>query len=139
MVEIKTVPVRHVMLYTIYSNDWIDAAKRWYQRTNQKKQNFYTLLREIILRYMATKKIKIWQNCWTNNLNFDSNSNLVAVAIILLHILSPTTILSISMLVSCSRLPESSHFGRWNIKIVYTIAITLIVKGRNFKSCEQNT
>ena len=53
--------------------------------------------------------------------------------------LSPTTILSISMLVSCSRLPESSHFGRWNTKIVYTMTITLIVTGRNSKSCEQNT
>ena len=54
--------------------------------------------------------------------------------------LSPATILSVSMLVSCSssRLPESSDFGDRNIKIVYTVAITVLLRACNFKRCEQS-
>ena len=45
MVETKTVPVRHGILYTTHGNDWIDATKLWYQEINQKKQNLCTCFR----------------------------------------------------------------------------------------------
>ena len=62
------------------------------------------------------------------------NINLVGPSSHIATKLSPTTILSIPMLVLCARVPESSHFRRWNTKIVYPVAITVIVTGRNFKS-----
>ena len=52
--------------------------------------------------------------------------------------LSPTTILSISMLVFCSRPPESSDFGGRNTKIVYIIVITVIVHAVISTDAEQN-
>ena len=45
MVEIKTVSVRHVMLYTTHGKDWIDATKLWHQEINQKKQNLWKCFR----------------------------------------------------------------------------------------------
>ena len=51
--------------------------------------------------------------------------------------LSPTTILSISMLVLRSRLPRSNDFGDQNIKIVLASCYYSDCDGRNFKSYEQ--
>ena len=56
MVEMKTLLVRHGMLYTTHSNNWIDAAKRWYQRINQKKQNFAACIRENLIEVQSYPK-----------------------------------------------------------------------------------
>ena len=53
--------------------------------------------------------------------------------------LTPITILPISVLVPCPRLPKSSNFGDWNTKILHSIVITVTMTGRNFKNCRQNT
>ena len=52
-----TVPVRHGTFKDTKRNNGIDAAKRWYQRINQKKQNFGTCLRENYIEVQSYKNI----------------------------------------------------------------------------------
>ena len=53
MVEIKSMLVKHGMTH---SNDWIDATKSWYQRINQKKQNFGACFRENFIEVQSYPK-----------------------------------------------------------------------------------
>ena len=49
-------PYQYLNEYNTHSNDWIDAAKRWYQRMNQKKQNFGAYFRENFIEVQSYPK-----------------------------------------------------------------------------------
>ena len=87
------------------------------------------------MRSGATKKlVKIWQNCWTNNLKFDMNINLAVILLLYSLLLLFFQYLCLFSVLGYLKVAISDV----GIPKSYIIAITVIVRARNFKTVEQS-